>query len=65
MYTHPDIISQICSERQREKLATAEQHRLTRRLRTESRASRRTSRAEHPMRRVLRTAARLRPEVRG
>jgi hypothetical protein len=65
MYTHPDIISQICSERQREMLATAEQQRLTRRLRAESRASRRTSRAEHPLRRALHTAARLRPEFRA
>src|SRR5690242_9823240 len=39
MYPHPDVISQICSERQREMLATAEQQRLTRRLRAESRAS--------------------------
>jgi hypothetical protein len=61
MYTHPDIISHICSERQRERLATAEKQRLTRRLRAESRASRRTSRAEHPLRRALRTAVRLRP----
>ena len=57
MYTHPEIINQICSERQREMLATAEQRRLTRRLRAESRASRR-SRAEHPLRGALRTAAR-------
>jgi hypothetical protein len=57
MYTHPEIISQICSERQREMLATAEQQRLIRRLRAESSASRR-SRAEHPLRGALRTAAR-------
>jgi hypothetical protein len=65
MYTHPDIISQICRDRQREMLATAEQQRLTRRLRAESRAARRASRAGHPLRRALRTAARLRPEFRA
>jgi hypothetical protein len=65
MYTHPDIVTQICSERQREMLATAEQQRLTRRLRAESRASRPTRRAEHPLRRALRTAARLRLEIRA
>jgi hypothetical protein len=65
MYAHPDIVSQICSERKREMLMAAEQQRLTRRLRAQSRASRRTSRAEHPLRRALRTAARLRPEFRA
>jgi hypothetical protein len=63
MYAHPDIISQIRSQRERERLATAEQQRLTRQLRAESRASRRTSRAEHPLRRALRTAVRLRPAL--
>ena len=65
MYTHPDIVRRIGSERQRDMLAAAEQQSLTRRLRAKSRASRTTSRAEHPLRRALRTAARLRLEIRA
>ena len=65
MYTHPDIVRRIGSERQRQMLAAAEQQRLTRRLRAESRASQPARRAEHPLRRALRTAARLRLEIRA
>ena len=60
MYTHPHISSQIGSERQRDKLARAEQQRLARRLRQLSMASRQSSSPESPLDRALRALARLR-----
>ena len=49
MYTHPHISSQIACERQRDKLARAEQQRLARQLLTLSRAARQ---GEPPARRL-------------
>jgi hypothetical protein len=54
MYTHPHISSQIGCERQRDRLARAEQQRLARQLLTLSRAARRGERPAQRLGRVLR-----------
>jgi hypothetical protein len=56
MYTHPHISSQLISERQRDRLARAEQQRLARRLRSLTRTARRPSQPEPRLGRALRTA---------
>jgi len=56
MFTHPDLSSQIASDRHRELLASAEQQRLARQLRTQARASRPSGRAAQRLRRPPRTA---------
>ena len=56
MYTHPHISSQIGHERQRDRLARAEQQRLARQLLTLSRAARRGERPPQRLGRVLRPA---------
>jgi len=53
MFTHPYIGSELAGDRQREKLARADQHRLARQLRDHARASRRTQRARQRPRRAL------------
>jgi hypothetical protein len=63
MYTHPDISSQISSERQRDRLARAEQQRLAQQLRTLTRAAQQAERPEPRLGRALRMAARLRTVV--
>jgi hypothetical protein len=55
MYTHPHISSQLISERQRDRLARAEQQRLARRLRSLTR-TRRPRQPEPRLGRALRTA---------
>jgi hypothetical protein len=45
MFTHPHLSSQIASDRHRDMLASAEQHRLARQLRAQARASRPARRA--------------------
>jgi hypothetical protein len=55
MYTHPHISSQIISERQRDRLARAQQQRLARRLRSLTRTARRASQPEAQLGRALRT----------
>ena len=60
MYRHPDIGRQLASERQRDMLAQAEQHRLARRFAAVARASRRAERAERRLRLAVRRAVRLR-----
>lgn len=60
---HPYITSQIASERRREKLARADQQRLTRHLAQQARTTRRAQHAHaHRIRRVIGTALRLRYE---
>jgi len=49
MYTHPHISSQIAGDRQRDRLARAEQQRLARQLITLSRQARQ---GRHPTRRL-------------
>jgi hypothetical protein len=56
MYTHPHISSQLISERQRDRLARAEQQRQARRLRSLTRTARRPSQPEPQLGRALRTA---------
>jgi hypothetical protein len=63
MFTHPYVGSELARERQREMLAYAEQQRLFRRLRAESRAAPHAERPERRIRRVLRAAARLRTQL--
>lgn len=63
MFTHPYISSALAGDRQRERLARADQQRLVRQLRDHARASRRTQRAKQRPRRALRTVLRLRTEV--
>jgi hypothetical protein len=60
VYRHPDIGRQLASERQRDMLAQAEQHRLARRFAAVARASRRAERAERRLRLAVRRAMRLR-----
>ena len=56
MYTHPHISSQIGRERQRDRLARAEQQRLARQLLTLSRAARRGERPAPRLAGALRPA---------
>ena len=56
MYTHPHISSQIGCERQRDKLAHAEQQRLARQLRTLSGAARHANRPARRLGGALRPA---------
>jgi hypothetical protein len=60
---HPYISSQIRNERQREKVARAQQQNLARRLLAYRRAERRAVRADQRMRRAVRRALRLRTEL--
>jgi hypothetical protein len=62
MYTHPHISSQLARDRQRDRLARAEQQRLARQLITPSRPARH---GEHPARRLVgaRRPARLRAVI--
>ena len=60
---HPEILSQLASERRRDMLADAGQQRLARQLVAFRRASRRADRAERHMRRAARRALRLRAEL--
>ena len=60
MYLHPYVGSQLASERQRELLAQAERHRVTRQFAAVARASRRAERAERRLRLAVRRAVRLR-----
>ena len=59
MYLPSYMASQLASERRREMLAQAEQHRA-RKLAAVARASRQAERAEHRMRRAVRKVMRLR-----
>ncbi len=56
MYTHPHISSQIGRERQRDKLARAQQQRLARQLRTLSGAARQANRPARRLGGALRPA---------
>ena len=56
MYTHPHISSQIHCERQRDRLARAEQQRLARQLLTLSRAARQGQRPTQRLGGALRPA---------
>lgn len=63
MITHPYISSQIASDRHREMVANAEQHRLVRQFRAQVRASRHAGRAARRLRRSLRIATSPRTEI--
>ena len=60
MFTHPYIGSELTGDRQREKLARADQQRLVRQFRDLARVPRRTER----VRRMTRSARRSRPALR-
>jgi hypothetical protein len=62
MFTHPHLSSQIASDRHRDMLANAEQHRLARQLRAQARASRPARRAQR-LRRLLRIATARHTEI--
>jgi hypothetical protein len=61
MFTYPYIANQLATERQREMLPQAHQHRIIRQLRDLAGARRR---AERPDRRVTRALKRTRPAAR-
>lgn len=69
MFNHPYISNQIAQHRHRELLASAEQQRLARQFRAQSRAGSRPAAAPaqdgQPLLRALRTAARLRLAARS
>jgi hypothetical protein len=56
MFPHPYISSQIASDRHREMVANAEQHRLVRQFRAQAGASRHAGRAARRLSRSLRIA---------
>jgi hypothetical protein len=57
---HPEILSQLASERRRDMLADGGQQRLARQLVAFRRASRRADRTERQLRRAVRRALQLR-----
>jgi len=63
VYLPPYVAHQLGKERQRDKLAQAEQQRQRRQLAALANASRRAERAERRMRRAARRAAQLRVEL--
>ena len=63
MIIHPHLSGQIASDRQREKLATAERQRLVRQLRAQARASRSADRTVGRLRGALRNVTARRTEI--
>ena len=63
MIIHPHLSGQIASDRQREKLATAERQRLVRELRAQARTSRHADRSTRRLRQTLRNVIVRRTEI--